>query len=206
MKFLVTLSIAFACLLAGPAHAHGGKHNDAANGVETRTVNESKEHTKARAYFTDTVLKTHDGYNVRFYTDVLEGKTVVISFIFTSCLEACPLINASLQRVQDRLGDRIGQDIVFVSITVDPETDTPSVLREYRKRFKAGRGWLWLTGDAASVEKVSERMGQVFERDAHLTALLVGNTRTARWRKIPAHLSDAVLAAQITDIADDNFK
>jgi protein SCO1/2 len=152
------------------------------------------------------VLKTHDGQNVRFYSDVMEGKTVVISFIFTNCEEACPLINASLQRVQARLGSRLGQDIVFVTITVDPETDTPAVLAKYRKRFKAGDSWLWLTGDTASVEMVSERMGQVFEREAHLTALLVGNTRTARWRKIPAHLSETVLAAQITDIADDNFE
>jgi protein SCO1/2 len=206
MRSLVAFGVFVMALAGAPAYAHGGKHDAAASNIETRTITESKEQAKARAYFTDTVLKTHDGQNVRFYSDVMEGKTVVISFIFTNCEEACPLINASLQRVQARLGSRLGQDIVFVTITVDPETDTPAVLAKYRKRFKAGDSWLWLTGDTASVEMVSERMGQVFEREAHLTALLVGNTRTARWRKIPAHLSETVLAAQITDIADDNFE
>ena len=139
---------------------------------------------------------------MRYYSDVLRGKTVVISFMFTTCVDACPLINATLQRVQERLTDRIGEDIFIVSITVDPSNDTVAELAEYRKKFKARDGWLFMTGAVANIDVVSQKMGQVFERDAHLTALLVGNTNTARWRKIPPSLSDAVIAAQILDIAD----
>ena len=160
------------------------------------------EQARAREYFTDTVLTTHDGRQVKFYSDMLANKTVVISFMFTSCTEACPLINFALQQVQDRIGDRMGKDIVFVSVTVDPTKDTPTVLAQYRKTFNAGKGWTFLTGDQKAIDLVSGRMGQVFERDAHLTALLVGNTKTGQWRKIPPHLPPPNIAAQIKDIAD----
>ncbi|MFN7055069.1 SCO family protein [Hyphomonas sp.] len=202
-RLLTILTLMASGLIAAQgATAHGG-HNHGSDRVETRSVSASAGDERARAYFTDTVLVDHTGRSVKFYSDVLEGRTVVISFIFTTCPDACPLINATLERVQDRLRDRIGKDIVIVSITVDPENDTVAVLSDYRKKFKAMDGWIFLTGTTRNIETVSQKLGQVFERDAHLTALLVGNTRTARWRKIPAHLSDAIIAGQIRDIADD---
>ena len=190
-----------AALAVSPALAHGLGHKPGEK-VVTRDIKAADSDAKARDYFTDTVLTSHAGDKLKFYTDVLEGRTVVISFMFTSCEDACPLINATLQRVQGRLKDRIGKDIYFVSITVDPKVDTQSVLADYRKQYKAGPGWLFLTGSEKNIETVSTKMGQVFEKEAHLTAFLVGNTKTARWRKIPAHLSDTVIATQVTDIAD----
>jgi protein SCO1 len=177
---------------------HGAKPSKSAD----RTMPDKGEQERARNYFTDTVLTNFDGRKMKFYSDIMAGKTVVVNFMFTSCTEACPLINYTLQQIQARLGDRMGKDIVFVSVSVDPEKDTPAVLTEYRKTYQAGKGWLFLTGDKASIEIVSQRMGQVFERDAHLTALLVGNTRNGQWRKIPPHLPPPNIAAQIRDIAD----
>lgn len=189
-------------LLAGPAaFAHGLSHKPG-DKVETRNVAASDSETKARDYFTDTVLTSHTGDKLKFYSDVLEGRTVIISFMFTTCEDACPLINATLQRLQERLKDRMGKDIFIVSITVDPKVDTSTVLASYRKQYKAGPGWLFLTGSEKNIETVSTKMGQVFDKEAHLTALLVGNTKSARWRKIPAHLSDTVIATQVKDIAD----
>lgn len=195
------LAAAFSALLALPAAAHGLSHKPG-DKVETRNIKASDSQEKAREYFTDTVLTSHTGDKLKFYSDVLEGRTVVISFMFSSCVDACPLINANLQRIQERLKDRIGKDIYIVSITVDPKVDTPKVLADYRKQYKAGNGWLFLTGPEKNIETVSSKMGQVFEKEAHLTAFLVGNTKTARWRKIPAHFSDAVIAEQVKDIAD----
>lgn len=196
------LAAALVAGLAGaPAFAHGAAHKPD-NKVETKNVKSADSDEKARQYFTDTELTSHAGEKLKFYSDVLEGRTVVISFMFTSCEDACPLINANMQRVQERLKDRLGKDIYFVSITVDPKVDTPKVLADYRKQFKAGPGWMFLTGSEKNIEIVGSKMGQVFEKEAHLTAFLVGNTKTARWRKIPAHLSDAVIAEQVKDIAD----
>lgn len=197
---LVTLAFisAFAVFSAS---AHGVGHGTS-DKVETRDIKASDTDEKAREYFTDTLVTSHTGEKLKFYSDVLEGRTVIVSFMFTSCEDACPLINATLQRIQERLKDRMGKDVFIVSITVDPKVDTPAVLADYRKQFKAGPGWLFLTGSEKNIETVSSKMGQVFEKEAHLTALMVGNTKTARWRKIPAHYSDAVIAEQVKDIAD----
>ncbi|MFN3912317.1 SCO family protein [Hyphomonas sp.] len=206
LQTMVRLAAASVCaaLISLGAQAHGVSHEPGGK-VETKKVSASDTDAKARDYFTDTLLTSHAGEKLKFYSDVLEGRTVVISFMFTTCEDACPLINATLQRIQERLKDRMGKDIFIISITVDPKVDTAPVLASYRKQFKAGPGWLFFTGPEKNVETVSTKMGQVFEKEAHLTALLVGNTKTARWRKIPANLSDAIIVTQIQDIADGTY-
>lgn len=201
-RLLNIAALAAIGLMMAPAAAAHGLKSHGVDKVETRNISASQGDDKARQYFTDTVLLTHEGKEVRYYSDLLEGRTVIISFIFTSCTDACPLINTTLQRVQERLKDRIGKDIYILSITVDPEVDTVKVISDYRKKYKAMDGWLFLTGSARNLDIVGQKMGQVFDKEAHLTALLVGNTKTARWRKIPANLSDAIIASQVKDIAD----
>ncbi len=82
-------------------------------------------------YFPNVVLTTQDGTKVHFYDDVLKGKSVVIDLIYTECVDACPLETARLVQVQKILGDRVGKDIFFYSISIDPKHDTPKVLKEY---------------------------------------------------------------------------
>src|SRR6185369_16056859 len=90
------------------------------------------------AYFGNAELVTQDGRTVRLYDDLLRGKIVVVSFVFTRCTKQCGLITASLARVQRLLGDRMGKDVFFYSISIDPERDTPAVLKEYATAFRAG--------------------------------------------------------------------
>src|SRR5262249_39406059 len=97
-------------------------------------------------YFPNVELVTHEGKRVRFFDDLLKDKTVVLNFIYTSCPDACPLETAKLAEVQAILGDRVGVDTFFYSISIDPQHDTPEVLADYAKRFRAGPGWLFLTG------------------------------------------------------------
>ena len=172
--------------------------------VETTTIEEAATDERARAYFTDTVLTRHDGVEQRFYSDIMAGKTVVISFTFTTCPDACPLINAQLRKVQDEIGSRLGEDIRFVSITVDPETDTPEVLTAYRRKFRAEDEWAFYTGSPEAIGVVSQKLGNILEKEQHLTNLIIGNVTTARWRKVPSHLPPNVIAAQLLDIANDS--
>ena len=79
-------------------------------------------------YFPNTLLTDQDGRQVRFFDDLIKGKVVVINFIFTSCSDSCPLETARLRQVQKLLGDRVGKDIFFYSISIDPLSDTPGVL------------------------------------------------------------------------------
>ena len=83
------------------------------------------------SHFPNIELTTQDGKKVHFYDDLIKGKIVAIDLIYTSCQYACPLETARLVQVQKKLGDRVGNDIHFISISIDPEHDTPEVLKEY---------------------------------------------------------------------------
>src|SRR5919199_1353872 len=97
--------------------------------------------------FPNVALTTQDGARVRFYDDLLKGKSVAIDLIYTDCKDECPLETARLVQVQKLLGDRMGKDLFFYSITIDPKHDTPEVLKDYADKFHVGPGWQFLTGD-----------------------------------------------------------
>jgi protein SCO1 len=100
----------------------------------------------------------------RLTLDDLRGKVVVLTFIYTTCTDTCPLLTAKLASLQSRLGADFGRRVFFVSVTVDPERDTPAVLRGYGAahgvRFD---GWALLTGTPAEIREVTRRYG-VFAR------------------------------------------
>src|SRR5258708_5456056 len=105
-------------------------------------------------YFPNVPLTTQDGKVVRFYDDLIKGKIVAIDLIYTTCQYACPLETARLVQVQKLLGDRMGRDVFFYSITIDPDHDTPAVLKDYAEKFGAGPGWLFLTGTQADIDLI----------------------------------------------------
>lgn len=132
-------------------------------------------------YFPNVELVTQDGEKVRFYDDLVRDKHVVVDFIFTHCTKQCGLMTASLARVQRALGDRVGKDIFFYSITLDPERDTPEVLKRYARAFKAGPGWKFLTGRAEDVALLRRKFGDLAPRDDHAATINVGNDRIGQW-------------------------
>jgi protein SCO1/2 len=106
----------------------------------------------------DFALTSQDGERVTLAD--YRGKVVAVAFIFTTCPDICPLLTANMVRVQDELGADFGTKIAFISITVDPERDTPDVLKEYAEMFGANlEGWTFLTGDRAAVKDVGRRYG-----------------------------------------------
>src|ERR1041384_6950023 len=93
------------------------------------------------SHFPNVELITQDGEKVHFYDDLIKGKIVAIDLIYTTCHYSCPLETARLVQVQKNLGDRVAQDIFFYSISIDPDHDTPDVLRGYLEPFHVGPGW-----------------------------------------------------------------
>jgi len=88
------------------------------------------------------------------------GKVVAVTFIYTSCADTCPILTELMASVQDRLGRNFGTKVAFASITVDPERDTPEVLKQYAKTFGADlNGWAFLTGTPATIREVARRYG-----------------------------------------------
>ena len=104
---------------------------------------------RRRNRFLNVALTTHEGREVRFYDDLIKGKTVLLNVMYTVCAaEAiCPLGTANLVEVQRLLGPRVGEDIFMYSITLDPVNDTPGVLKSYAKAFGVKPGWEFLTGE-----------------------------------------------------------
>jgi protein SCO1/2 len=139
----------------------------------------------ARNYFTDVVLTDQNGKPVRFYSDVLQGKTVVVESFFSTCTGTCPLMNATFAKIQAAVGDRLGKDVVLVSITVDAEHDTPEKLKAYAARMKARPGWMFLTGKKADVDQALHKLGlKVGSREEHKNLFIIGNEPKGLWKKV----------------------
>jgi len=138
-------------------------------------------------------LTTHEGRKVRFYDDLVKGKVVAINFMFATCRKACPAATQNLVEVQDALGDRMGRDVTLLSITLDPERDTPEVLRGYAQAHGAKPGWYFLTGKRDDIELLRRKLG-AYELDPILDAdktqhagiVILGNEPRGRWKAIAA--------------------
>ncbi len=153
-------------------------------------------------YFPNVPLITHEGTSVRFFDDLIRGKVVVINFIYTTCPDSCPLETARLAEVQRILGDRVGRDVFIYSITIDPQRDTPEVLAEYAKMYKAGPGWLFLTGKAGDITLLRKKLGLYIPEiqdgsNDHNLSLIIGNQATGRWMKRSPFENPYVLSRQI---------
>ncbi len=157
-------------------------------------------------YFPDVPLVTQDGKTVRFYGDLVEGKRVVINFIFTRCTKACPLETANLVRVKKRLGARAGRDVFMYSITLDAAHDTPEVLRQYAERFHAGEGWLFLTGRREDIDLIRAKLGDRTKVENHAVGLVLGNDPAGQWTTLSAVDDPGFLAMCIEEwmAADPN--
>jgi protein SCO1/2 len=156
-------------------------------------------------YFPNVPLVTADGQTVRLYDDLIKDKHVVFSFIYTNCSKQCGPMTANLARVQRLLGDRVGKDIFFYSISMDPERDTPEVLREYAKAYKAGPGWTFLTGSEADVALIRRKFGDMNPVEDHAARLNIGNDRIGQWMSTAALDNPNYLATVVGDWLDPNW-
>ena len=140
--------------------------------------------TAGRNYFTDVLLTNQDGAKMRLYSDLISGKTVVINTFYSTCVGICPIMAGTLKRVQSVLGERLGRDVILISITVDPETDTPARLREYAKSLGARQGWYFVTGERKNVEQALQKLGMLVpDKESHKAIMIVGNEPKGLWKK-----------------------
>ena len=174
--------------------------------VPAQHENHKEEPTPAAKYFTDVELMDQDGRTLKFYTDVLKGKTVVINALFTSCTNVCPPISRNFERIQQALGERLGKDVFLVSITVDPETDTPAKLKDYAQRFHARKGWSFLTGKKENIDAALYKLGQyVEEKSQHKTVIIIGNESTGLWKKAFGLAAAEDLIALVEEVMNDKI-
>jgi protein SCO1 len=136
------------------------------------------------SYIPNTTVMTQRGKPVKFYDDLVKGKIVIISFIYTSCTDICPLTTARLTLLEDKLGDMVGRTVFFLSMTVDPEHDTPEKLKEYAERFSVGPGWSFVTGKPEDIRAINYKFGdRSLILSEHRNEVVIGNDTTGEWQK-----------------------
>ena len=154
------------------------------------------------AQIPDTTVYDQDGKRLRFYSDLVKGKTVAINFIFTTCTTICPPLTATFRKVQQELGDRVGRDVQMISISVDPTTDVPDRLRAFSAKFHAGPGWTFVTGDKQEITLLLKALGaNVGDKNDHSPMVLVGNDSVGYWTRTYGLAPADTLAKVITDAA-----
>lgn len=210
MRNIIVMAALAGAALASPAWGHS-EHNAPAKAPQQQEPVADIPAKKAappdaRAYFTDTELVTQEGKKVRFYSDVLEGRIVLINTIYTNCKDACPLITQKLNEVRAQVGDLFGSRIYFVTITSDPVRDTPKVLREFAKKQSADApGWIYLTGPKKNVDAVLKRLGQFSQNvEEHSTLLIAGNVPEKRWSKIRPDAPSIAISERLKLLADSS--
>jgi protein SCO1/2 len=146
----------------------------------------------------DADLLDQDGNRVRFRSDVVKDRLVVIDVFYTTCPLVCPILSATFSDLQDLLGDRLGREVFLVSVTVDPVTDIPPRLKEYARRWDAKPGWIFLTGARPDVDRVLRGL-EAYAADFtdHPAMMLVGDAASGEWARFYGFPSPEMLSAKL---------
>lgn len=144
-------------------------------------------------YFPNVELVSHRGETLRFYDDLVRGRTVLINFMYTRCEENCPAQSFNLSVVQDLLGERLGRDVFMHSISIRPEEDGVAELAQFARRYQPREGWNYLTGRKADIEVLRRKLGfwdpdPVLDsgKTRHTGLFRYGNERYDRWAACPS--------------------
>jgi protein SCO1/2 len=122
---------------------------------------------------------------VAFVGDVVGDNIVVMDFVYTTCTTVCPVLTALFSQVQAKLGDRLGDEVVLVSLTVDAARDTPQRLKAYSEKHRAKEGWVWLTGPKPTMDDVLTGLGAYSASfEDHPSMVIVGDARTGEWKRM----------------------
>ena len=152
-------------------------------------------------YFPNVELVTQDGTKVHFYDDLIKDKVFAINFIYTRCKDSCPLETAKLRKVQEALGEHMGRDVFFYTVSIDAKHDKPAELKKYAEKFNIGPGWTFLAGTPADVRLIREKLG-MYRSDGkaekalneHNINILLGNEKAGQWiKRSPFDDTDALV-------------
>lgn len=136
---------------------------------------------------------SQDGAKFRFYDDLIKDKVVMVNAFFAECGEVCPLVTQNLKRVYDMFDGRVGHDVHMISFTLQPERDTPELLKQFAEVYGVGPGWQLVTGKPADMLAIRKSLN-FFDpdpeldllADTHTGILRYGNDALQRWAGCPA--------------------
>lgn len=137
-----------------------------------------------RNSFPDVLISDQDGRRAHFYSDLIKGRVVVVSFIYSTCTSTCPMQAQLFSQLQKRLGERLGKDVHLISITMDPLNDTPDRLKAWGEKFKARTGWTLVTSEKTEMERLLLALkGDASGRGMHTPIILIYNDSDGTWAR-----------------------
>jgi cytochrome oxidase Cu insertion factor (SCO1/SenC/PrrC family) len=151
----------------------------------------------------DVSVFTQEGREIKFYTELVKDKVVLINFFYTTCKAACPMSGERLATIQKSLGDRVGKDVHLISVSTDPETDTPAKLKDWSRKFDAQTGWTFVTGGPTEMSALLQALaGRGPSKDFHLPSVYVINDRSGGWVYTSLLQAPANLLRTIDELAN----
>lgn len=149
----------------------------------------------------DVTLIDQDGKKVRLMTDLVRGRKVIANFVFSTCTSVCPTLQTVFEGVQDKLGKRLGDEVVMLSISVDPATDTPERMAAFAADYHAGPGWRFLTGSTEDVVAVLKAFNvYTLDKEEHSAMFVLGNEPTGRWMFQSGFVDARVVVQQLESL------
>ena len=172
-----------------------------ADACELHKAGTKHEATAAESSIPDVKVTTQDGRTVNFYSDLIKGKVVAVNFVFTSCTTVCPPMGAIFGKLQEQHAGRIGKDEYLISVSIDPEVDTPARLKAWGKKFGARPGWTLVTGKQADITRILKAMN-AYSPDYvnHQPVTIVGNDATGTWKRSYGFATAAKLGAMLDEL------
>ena len=188
----------------GSEHAFGGAEQNASACDCSRPHNGPYAH-----HFPNVVVQTHEGQRALFYDDLLRGKMVIINCMSVTNEARFP-VSSNLAKVQRLLRDRLGRSLFMYSITIDPEHDTPRVLKAFADKHGAGPGWRFLTGEPGGIQLLRNRLfigGESHDhneaQDCSLALIRYGNEAVGLWGAVPAKTDPELIAMRLSWIQSE---
>ena len=194
---LILISAALLGALAAPALASDPHANHKHHAPATK---DTKGGT-AKVRYDDSVLIDQAGKSMTLKSEVLADRIVVLDFIYTTCTTICPVLTATMVRVQDELDAKAREDVRMVTITVDPARDTPARMKEYGDKMGVKPGWVWLTGPTGRVNEVLKGFGAYAPSfEDHPPLILVGDARSGQWTRFFGFADPKDVIAKVNEL------
>jgi len=184
------------CLLWGVGTV-AALHGRAASAHENHRVAAGIKRSVAEYTLPDTTLVRDDGRRVQLNAEMNDGRLVMLNFVFTTCSAVCPVTSQVFAEAQARLGAQLPK-VHMMSISIDPENDTPAQLRDYAKRFSAGAQWQHYTGSHATSVMLQKAFATYRgDKMNHLPVTLLRRGVGQPWVRLEGFVSPSELAVEV---------
>ena len=149
----------------------------------------------------DVVLINQDGKKVRLQSMLTSDTPVVVDFIYGTCTTICPVLSAGFINLQGKLG-ALNQNVRLISITIDPENDTPKIMKEYLKRYRAKPGWDFLTGSRSDIDAVMKAFNAYIpDKMSHYPLNLIRSPKDGSWVRLFGLMSSKEFLEEYQSVA-----